>query len=208
MLKTISGNAEKKDYDDDKIHSVKIMGNVLESMSQEVKHNDMKAFKEYLDKHKNIRNFTSDIQYGYQVTLNLYKDDDTVTRVNPTTVLDTVGLNSSGSSSIYNGFLSNYDVFYELMDNEKLLKQEYNLVAGKWPENYNEVVLTLGENNEISDYTLYSLGILSQEDLKEQFNKMINGDKAQFEDHSYTKEELLSLKFRLLLKRRSKIKSY
>ena len=62
MLKTISGSAEKKDYNDDKIHSVNIMGDLMESMSQDVKHNDMKSFKEYLEKHKTIKNYTSDIQ--------------------------------------------------------------------------------------------------------------------------------------------------
>ena len=199
MLKTISGSAEKKDYNDDKIHSVNIMGDLMESMSQDVKHNDMKSFKEYLEKHKTIKNYTSDIQYGYQVTLNLYKSDDTIIRVNPTTVLDTVGLNSSGSSSIYSTFLTNYDVFYEMINNEELLKQQYDLVEGKWPTNYNEVVLNIGEDNTISDYTLYSLGILSQDDLKEQFNHMVNGEKATFEQHSYSKEELMNLKFKLIL---------
>ena len=199
MLKTLSGNAEKKEYNDNKIHTVNIMGDLMESMSQDVKHNDMKSFKEYIEKDKDLEKYTSDIQYSYNVTLNLYKDDDSVTRVNPTTVLDTVGLNSSGSSSIYSSFLTSYDVFYEMINNQELLNQQYDLVAGHWPEKYDEVILTIGEDDTISDYTLYSLGILSQEDLKEQFNNMINGKKAEFEEHSYTKEELLNLKFKLIL---------
>ena len=83
-------------------------------------------------------------------------------------------MGASGVSTLYSNMLSNYDVFYELIDNEELLKQQYDLVAGSWPTNANELVLNVSTNNEISDYTLYSLGILSQDDLKEQFNKVDN----------------------------------
>ena len=132
--------------------------------------------------------------------LNLYKNDtDKIVRVNPTTVMDTIGMGTSGVSSLYSGILSNYDVFYEMMNNEKLYKQQYDLVAGSWPKNYNEMVLSVGENLEVSDYTLYSLGILSQDDLKEQFNNMTSGKDVHFDEHSYTTDELLNLRFKLLL---------
>ena len=200
ILKTLSGAQEKKEYGDDKIHTVNIMGDMLETMSQEAKHNDMKNFKKYLEKDKKIKEYVTDIEYGYNVTLNLYKDDlENITQVNPTTVLDTVGMGTSGMSSFYNGMLSTYDVFYEMINNDELNRSQYDLVAGRWPKEYNELVLTIGENNDISDYTLYSLGLLSQDDLKEQFNNMTTGKKVKFEDHSYTTDELLGLKYKLLL---------
>ena len=200
MLQTLSGNQEQKEYNDNNIHSVNIMGDMFESMSKEVKHNDMKNFKKYLDNHKELKKYTTDIEYGYNVTLNLYKNDtEKITQVNPTTVLDTIGMGTSGISSLYSGMLSNYDVFYEMINNDKLNHKQYDLVAGHWPENYNELVLTVGEHNEISDYTLYSLGILSQDDLKEQFNNMTTGKKVTFEKHNYTPDELLNLSYKLVL---------
>ena len=200
MLQTLSGNKKTKDYKDNKIHSVNIMGDMFETMSKEVKRNDMKKFSEYLENNKDIDNYTSDIQYGYNVTLNLYKNDpDEVLRVNPTKVLDTLGMGTSGMSSIYSTFLASNDVFYEMIDNQKLLEQQYNLVAGSWPKNYNELVLTVGENNTVSDYTLYSLGLLSQEELKEQFNKMTSGEEVSFEEHSYDIDDILNLEFKLVI---------
>ena len=199
MLQTLAGKNDDETYDDDKIHSVNIMGDMFESMVQEVKHNDMKKFKKYLDNHKKINDYVSSIGYSYNVSLNLYKPDlENIVRVNPTTVLDTIGLDSSGSSVLYSGFLTNYDVFYELIDNLSLLKQQYDLVDGKWPEDYHEMVLNVGENNQISDYTLYSLGILSQDELKEQFNNMTSGKNVKFEKHSYDTSEFVGLTFKLV----------
>ena len=200
MLQSLSGNKKEKDYNDNKVHSSNIMGDMFETMSKEVKHNDMKKFKKYLDNNNEISKYTSDIKYGYNVTLNLYKDNlDAITRVNPTTIYDALGMGTSGVSSIYNGMMSSNDVFFELIENDILLENQYNLVAGNWPKNYNEMVLTIGENNQISDYTLYSLGILSQDDLKEKFNEMTSGKEVEFDETSYTYDELLNLKFRLVL---------
>ena len=199
MLQALAGNNEVE-YDDDKIHSVNIMGDMFESMVRDVKHNDMKSFKAYLDQHKEIEKYVSSIGYSYNVTMNLYKEDpNKIIRVNPTTVLDTIGLSASGSSVLYSGFLTNYDVFYELIDNQDLLKQQYDLVDGKWPEEAHEMVLNVGPKNQISDYTLYSLGLLSQDDLKEQFNNMTGGKDVHFEDHSYDTSELVGLSFKLVL---------
>ena len=201
MLSTFHNEQENKEYDDDKIHSVNIMGDMFKSLTAEVKRNDLKAFKEYIESDKtNIKDYVTDIQYGYNVTINLYKNsEDEIVRVNPTTVLDAVGMETSGISNVYSGYMSNYDVFYELLANQELLKQQYDLVDGNWPENYNEVVLQVDKEHRVSDYTLYSLGILDQKHLKEQFQNMISGKEVEFEDTSYTTEELLNLEFKLVL---------
>jgi len=85
------------------------------------------------------------------------------------------------------------------MNNEELLKSQYDVVAGKWPSKYNEVVLIVNDNNEISDYTLYTLGILSQKDLEDNFNKMIDGEEVEFKETSYSFDELLDLEYKLIL---------
>ena len=200
ILQSFADASKTKKYKDDDIHSMNVMGDMFENMSQKVKRNDMKNFREYLEKNKDIKKYTSDIEYSYDVTLNLYKEDTSkIVRVNPTTVYDTLGMGTSGVSSMYSSMMSSNDVFFEMINNDKLLKQQYDLVAGTWPKEYNEMVLVVGENNEISDYTLYSLGILDQDELKEQFTNMTSGKKVKFEKHSYTTEELLNLKFKLVL---------
>ena len=200
IIVSLQSNKNKEKIDDEKIHSTNIMGDMFETLSREAKHNDMKSFKKYIDNNKDLKKYTSDIQYGYNTTLNLYKDDpNKVVRVNPTTVLDVLGMGTSGVSSIYSSYMSSYDVFYEMIDNEKLLKQQYDLVAGTWPKEYNEMVLTVDKNNRISDYTLYSLGILSQDDLKEAFTKMTSGEKVKLKETSYEYDDLLNLKFKLVL---------
>ena len=200
FMQTLAGNNKAKEYKDNKIHSINIMGDMFESMSSEVKHNDMKKFREYLEKNKEIKKYTSDIKYGYKTQLNLYKnDEEKVLRVNPTEVLDVIGFGASGVSSLYSGYLQNYDVFYEMLENDELLKKQYTLVDGKWPTNYNEMVLYVGKNNEVSDYTLFSLGILDQDELRDKFNKMAKGEKVKFENTSYDTSELLNLSFKLLI---------
>ena len=200
FMQTLTGNKKEEEYKDNKIHSINIMGDMFESVSSEVKHNDMKKFREYLENNKEIKKYTSDIKYGYKTQLNLYKNDqEKVLRVNPTEVLDVIGFGASGVSSLYSGYLQSYDVFYEMLENDELLKKQYTLVDGKWPTNYNEMVLYVGKNNEVSDYTLFSLGILDQDELRDKFNKMAKGEKVKFENTSYDTSELLNLSFKLLI---------
>lgn len=201
MLETFAGEQSKEDYNDDKIHSVNIMGDLMTAMTAEVTRNDLKSFKEFLESDKsNIKDYVTDIQYGYNVTMNIYKSDtDKIVRVNPTTVLDALGMSTAGISDVYSTYMSNYDVFYEMLDNDELNKQQYDLVDGHWPENYNEIVLVVDKNNRISDYTLYSLGILDQDHLKEQFSNMVLGKEVIFEEHSYDSEDLLGLTFKIVL---------
>ena len=94
----------------------------------------------------------------------------------------------------------NTDVWTEMLDNEELLHSQYDLVAGTWPENYNEVVLIVDENNRINDYVLYSLGLKDQDELEATMKKLQNGETVdEPENTSYTYDELLNLSFKLLL---------
>ena len=183
----------------DEITSTNIMGDVFTTLSKDTKTNDMKKFMSYVEKNNDIKKHTSDIKYSYEVQLNLYKDTtDKIVKVNPTTVYDSIGMGTSNISSAYSSMMSNNNVFTEMLDNEELNKQQYDLVAGKWPKKYNELVLIVDKNNHISDYTLYSIGLLDQDDLKEQFNKMTSGEEVSFKTTSYKTSDILNLKFRLV----------
>ena len=201
IIKTMTGASERGEkYDDDKIHSVNIMGDMFKTMAEDVKRNDMKKFKEFVENNKELEQYVTEIDYGYKVQLTLYKNDPTkIVRVNPTTVLDVIGFGASSVSSLYSGFLTGYDVFFELFNNEEIMHRQYTLVAGEWPKEYNELVLEIGDNNEISDYTLYSLGLLDQDELKQQYINMVSGEKVEFQDHEYTKEDFLGLTFKLVI---------
>ena len=201
IIGSLTDSNRGKKHNDNKIHSVNIMGDMFTTMSQKVKSNDVKSFKKYIEKNDEIKKYTSSISYGYNTTLNIYKDDeDKLVRVNPTMVLDALGMmNSTNVSPFYSEFTSNYDVFYELLDNDELNKQRFDLVDGKWPENYNELVLTVDKNNQVSDYTLYSLGILSQDELKVQFSNMTSKKEVKFDNVSFETDELIGLTFKLLV---------
>ena len=196
-----SESGEVVEHEDDRVYSRNIMGDLFTTMTSQVQTNNLKEFKEFLDSDdSNISNYVNDIQYGYDVTMNLYKSDTTdgVVQVNPTTIFDALGMGSD-YSSVYSNMMSSYNVWTELMNNDSLLESQYDVVAGKWPSNYNEVVLIVSENYEISDYTLYTLGILSQDELQEKFNMMVNGEEISFEETSYSYDELLNLKYKLVL---------
>ncbi|MBQ6282156.1 MAG: ABC transporter ATP-binding protein/permease [Bacilli bacterium] len=199
VIESMTASVDKKEYNDNKIHSVNIMGDMLSSMSKQAGKNDLKSLKEYFDNNNEIKDYVSDIKYSYDVTMNLYKDSDEIIKVNPTSVFDSLGMSMSGVSSVYNSYLSNYDVFEEMMDNSALNKRQYDLLKGKWPTKYNEVVLQVDKYNRISDYSLYSLGILSQADLKEKFTNMTLGKEIEFDETSYELDELIGLKFKLVL---------
>lgn len=201
---------EKKKRDKDKIYSVNIMNQVLNIFSNQVQNNNLKELKTYIESKDNIKKYANSILYGYDLDLNLYKDGDNLTKVNPSTVLDTIGagdiFNSQNSMSSLPGMStqmntsSRLNLWSELLDNERLLKQQYKILAGNLPKEFNEVVLIVNEDNEISDYALYTLGIKDQSSLKGAMEKIQKGEEIKLEDEtSYSYDELLKLKFKLIL---------
>ena len=109
--------------------------------------------------------------------------------------------NSSVASMFGSSMMTNTDIFIEMLDNQELLQSQYDLVEGSWPKEYNEVVLILREDGKIDDYTLYSLGLKNQKELKDKWKSVENGEKIEeeAEQTSYSYDDLLNLKFKLLL---------
>ena len=98
--------------------------------------------------------------------------------------------------------MTNDQVWLSLPESKKLRDDEYQLVEGKWPTNYNEVALEVDENNEITDYALYSLGLLDQDELVKNYQKILNGETDKISKtnlKSYSVDDILNLKFRLVL---------
>ena len=188
---------------DGKIHSQNIMTEMLSTISNKVENNNLTEFKKYLEEENNeIVNNSNSIKYDYNLNLNLYKEDTSsgIVKVNPSTVMEKLGM--GGMTGIQENGISfmNTDVWTEMLNNEELLHSQYDLVAGSWPKNYNEVVLIVDENNRVNDYVLYSLGLKDQDELEETMNKITKGETVEEpENTAYTYDELLNLSFKLLL---------
>ena len=211
MVASMMGNAEnRQEHDLDKIYSNNIMTDMIESTLTGVTTNNLEAFKAYLEQENNpIAALSSAIQYTYSTQMNVYKADTTngIYQVNPSQVFDKMGMpmtpmNQEGSITAGSPMASmtSGNVWQELLDNPDLLKTQYDVIAGNMPSSYDEIVLMVDENNEISDYTLYALGILDAADLKEMFEAAIKGEEIPKKElTSYSYDDILALRFKLLV---------
>lgn len=197
MTSMMEENMDNSEHEEGRIYSRNVVNNMLSTVATKLENNNLKEFKKYLDSDDSeIRNYINAIQYSYDLNLNIYADNsEDIVKVNPSQVLSKIGM-----ENMENMMFAETNVWQELLDNEELLKSQYDVLSGKWPEEYNEVVLIVDENNEISDYTLYSLGLLNQDELEEKYKKIENGeDIEETLEKSYSYEELLKTKFKLLL---------
>ena len=213
MMESMMGTEEKDDNQEEgKVYSADVMNEMITTLSNKKENNNLSELKKYLDEGNNeIINNSNSIEYGYDLNINLYKEntEDGIVRVNPSTVMNAFGMgemieaqnNSSMASMFGSSMMTNTDIWIEMLDNQELLKTQFDLVKGSWPKEYNEVVLILKEDGRIDDYTLYSLGLKNQEELRDKWKAVENGEKIEdnAEATSYTYDELLNLSFKLLL---------
>ena len=199
---------EASEKEDGKIYSNNIISEMLNSMMSQVQVNNLADFKKFLeDRNNGFDELVSDIQYGYSTTLNIYKEDtsDGIVQVNPSTVLDTIGMGQlsgmSGSSMMSSSMMGggSWDVWSELIGNRTLLESQYDVIAGRWPSAYNEIVLIVDENNEISDYALYALGLKDQNEVADTMTRLAKGEEVVSYKTEYTYEDILDLRYRLIV---------
>lgn len=211
MVTSLSGNQkDSSDHEDkDRVYSNDIMGDMINTMVKEVQSNNLSEFKKYIENGStDIDSYVSDIQYSYDVPLNIYMKDTSegVTQLNPSTMFDAIygegstSATSSMSSGMGMGMFSNSSVWSQLLGNQQVLDEQYDVLAGHWPESYDEVVLVVDKNNEVDDYTLYSLGLKDPEEVKTMFKKMMVGEAYETEkDVSYTFDQILDTQFKLVM---------
>ena len=210
MVSSMTGNSDSEEHEDkSKIYSNDIMGDMINTMVKEVKSNNLSEFKKYIENGgSDIKSYVSDIQYSYDVPLNIYMKDTSngVEQLNPSTMFDSIygegatSTSSAMSSGMGMGMFSNSSVWNQLLGNQQVLDEQYDVLAGHWPENYNEVVLVADKNNEVDDYTLYSLGLKDPEEVRTLFKKMMVGESYETEkDISYTFDEILDTEFKLVM---------
>lgn len=209
LMTTMMGMKKKtEEHKDSKIYSRPYVEDVLESLSSSKK-NNLSAFKSYIEssKGKEFRKTAKAIEYDYNLNLQVYNEnaDSGLVQVSPNGLLDKLGMSdmmSIQSQFMDSSAMTNDQVWLSLPESKKLRDDEYQLVEGKWPTNYNEVVLEVDENNEITDYALYSLGLLDQDELVKNYQKILNGETDKISKtnlKSYSVDDILNLKFRLVL---------
>ena len=192
------------DNDSGKIKTKNIMNDMLEAMTSDKNSNNLKKFKDYIDNSSEFKQYTSNIQYGYPLKINVYNEDinNKIIRVNPNEIVDKMGLGDAYemSSSFMSENMNDNDVWKELYDNEDLLNSQFEVIEGKMPTKKNEVVLVVDKNEEISDYTLYTLGYLDQDELIDNMNKMLKGEEIKSsKELSYDYKDFIGDKFKLVL---------
>lgn len=207
MMTSMMKDNKSDSSDDGKIHSNNIMGSMVNTMLTQLKANDLKSFKTYLENDgKEINDYVSDIKYGYSTPLNIFRNDKDkgIIQVNPATLFEDMGMTNAmyDSQLMSNVVSTSYDTWTELLDNDKLLNEQYKVLAGRMPNAYNEVVVMVNKDNEISDYSLYCMGLMDSDELVNAVKSAMsnNNEKVDFTSklQTYTYDELLGLEFRLV----------
>lgn len=215
LLSEMTNNTDEEEdtteHEEDKVYSGDVMGDLLVAMLSEVKDNDLESFKKYIEDESNgFQDVVSDIKYTYDTPMYIFNENAVggTQQVNPSIMMQEMGFGDmaesqeslSGFMSAFSYGSSSMDMWAQLMDNQELLDEQYDVVAGHWPENKNEVVLVIDKNNEISDFTLYTLGIRDASDLGDMVADIMAGNEyEELDELSFSYDDLLNMKFKLVL---------
>ena len=174
---------------------------MITSMFSSIGSNDLASLKEYLDSGEtDIDSYVNSIEYGYSVTPQIFNSntDDGIHQVNPDKSFASVGLGAS-SNGIMSSMMST-NIFYKLPANMSQVDNQYDVVAGHWPENYNEVVAALTPNGNVSDFMLYSMGLRDHKELEEMVREFANEEEVQVPDSTLDLDydDLMNVEFKLV----------
>ncbi len=178
-----------------RLHEQQIMTDLLASVGS----NDLAAFKKRIDDNiDTIGDWFNSYQYSYGLSVNIYSTNMKYgpLRVSPGSIMQSYmsGLQQSSFS------MMNTDVFFQMMDNEELLKSQYKVLAGKWPEKYDELLLVLDSEDQLNDYIVYTLGLRDPQELKDMINDVMDGIKVENTNErlEWTYDDFLGMEFALV----------
>lgn len=190
----------------DRIYVNNSLMEMVNAFISESTSNNLDSFRKYVEDNKaEFDKCCNDVIYNYSTTLNIYRADteNGVIKVNPSSMMDNLTRNSGASmgNMDMSSMAQAYSVWTELIGDEKLMESQYDVLAGRMPEKYNEVVLIVDGNNEVNQLVVYALGLKDQKEFtKDIMNAMINGETLDNTDLSeYSYEDILKMKFRLVL---------
>ena len=210
-MMNVRDNAEEN-RDPDRLYTNDISTEMMKTMLSEMQTNNLAEFKEYLESDPDgISASIEEIQYSYDSNLYIYghSADGDIMQINPSTVMsammgqsmaDNVSqMTNTYSSLMGSSSMSSYDAFRELLSTD-MLKTEYEVLAGRLPEAYNEVVVLVTDRNELSDVTLYTLGLRDQGELEGMMSSVMAGESFDLDtgDLSFSYDDLMGMEFSML----------
>lgn len=174
----------------------------ITNMFSKIGSNDLVTLKKYLESNEsNIREYAKAVEYSYDITPIIYSSDtENIRKVNPDTTFSSLGMGAGASSNSMMSNMMSTNVFFEMPKDSNLYESQYDIKAGKWPTNYNECVLVLTSQGNISDFLLYTLGLRDYKELQNIVTQFSNGEDVDTPDNlgSYTYDDILGKKFKLI----------
>ena len=165
--------------------------------------NDLASLKEYLDNgDSGIDQYVNSIEYGYNITPQLFSSDteDGVRQVNPDKSFSSIGFGSATSTNGIMSSMMSTNVFYEMPSDPDLYQDQYDVVAGTWPQRYNDIVLVLTPNGKVSDFMLYTMGLRDHSELDDMVRAFANEEEVNAPDDymTLTYDQLMGVTFKLV----------
>ena len=196
-------------HDLDAVYANRVMYELLDTLANiEVQTNNLKAFKQYIESTPGFKEFASAIDYSYALDFHIFtkdKNGEIIKSDISSLMAELMGMDSSSSSSSEMGMFASYNIWEEMLQGRDgeiinpLFYEQYDLIHGAWPTAYNEIVLVVDENNEISDVVLYSLGLKTTEEMMKDLAQSGKGELENLPIESWTYEEICSMTFKLIL---------
>lgn len=174
---------------------------MVTNMFSKMNSNDLESLKVYLDSNESsISKYANSVEYTYSVSPQIFLENEkNIRQVNPDKSFSAMGLGSGSSNSIMSSTMST-DVFHEMPEDADLYKDQYDVKAGRWPENYKECVLVLTSQGDISDFLQYTLGLRDGKELDDMVQKFMAEEAVETPENEgpYTYDEILGKKFKLV----------
>ncbi len=197
---------EGAEYEEGKVYVNESFMQMVNSFISEATSNNLDNFKKYIeDNQEAFDECCNDVQYKYSTQLNIYRadTDDGIVKVNPSTLMESMPMDESMASmaSSMSSMTQSFSVWMELIGDERLMDAQYDVIAGRMPEKYNEVVLIVDGNNQINELVVYALGLKNQEEFtKNIMAALASGETLENDDISeFSYDEILDMKFKLVL---------
>ncbi len=194
MMGAATAQSEKKDGE---VGVAQMVTNMFSKMNS----NDLESLKAYLDSNESsISQYANSVECTYSVSPQIFLENEkNIRQVNPDKSFSAMGLGSGSSNSIMSSTMST-DVFHEMPEDADLYKDQYDVKAGRWPENYKECVLVLTSQGDISDFLQYTLGLRDGKELDDMVQKFMAEEAVETPENEgpYTYDEILGKKFKLV----------
>ncbi len=212
MMDSNGSNSDKRE--DGYVYSNSAMAEMYNALQSEIHYNDLTALKEYIESEESKITDKATVKYDYGLTLNFYSSDTSkgAIKADSMEIIDQMYSAMTGGKLTYSDMLAqmngmfgglmdsmSMNMWSELLDNQDLLEQQYDVLDGRWPEAYNEVVLKVNSQHSLSDMILYAMNLRPREEFEADLDKFVNGEELSTKDVRFSYEELLGLTYKLVL---------